>query len=82
MHADGPTSVPDQTGVTGEHRLRRRLPGPAEYAGTALLEWRVQEPNAACVMDRGIADVLDAGGIGTAHGVPFVGENMHLRRKR
>ena len=71
-----------QTGATSEHRLRRRVRGYAECAGTRLLEQRVRELNAAGLMDREIAAALNAEGIATAHGTLFTGENVHLCRKR
>jgi DNA invertase Pin-like site-specific DNA recombinase len=71
-----------QTGATSEHRLRRRVQGYAQYASTERLERRVRELNAAGMMDREIAAALNAEGLVTAHGPPFVGENVHLLRKR
>jgi DNA invertase Pin-like site-specific DNA recombinase len=71
-----------QTGAASEHRLRRRVQGYAEYTDTARLERRIRELNAAGMMDREIADSLSAEGIATAHGTPFSGENVHVRRKR
>ena len=71
-----------QTGATSEHRLRRCVPGYAEYASTALLERRVRELNGAGLMDREIAAALNAEGLATAHGPPFLGQNVHALRKR
>jgi DNA invertase Pin-like site-specific DNA recombinase len=71
-----------QTGATSEHRLRRSAQGYAHYAGTAQLEQRIRELNAAGMMDREIAATLNADGVSTAHGTSFVGENVHLCRKR
>ena len=59
-----------QTGATSEHRLRRSVQGYAHYANTAELERRIRELNAAGMMDREIAAVLNAEGISTAHGTP------------
>ena len=71
-----------QTGATSEHRLRRSVQGYAHYASTAQLEQRIRELNGAGMMDREIAATLNADGISTAHGTPFVGENVHVCRKR
>jgi DNA invertase Pin-like site-specific DNA recombinase len=71
-----------QTGATSEHRLRHNVQGYAHYASTAELEQRIRELNAAGMMDREIAAVLNAEGISTAHGTSFVGENVHVCRKR
>ncbi len=71
-----------QTGATSEHRLRRSVQGYAHYANTAELERRIRELNAAGMMDREIAAVLNAEGINTAHGTSFMGENVHVCRKR
>ncbi len=70
-----------QTGAASEHRVRRRVQGYADYAGTGQLERRIRELNAAGMMDREIADVLNAEGTATAHGTSFAGENVHVRRK-
>ena len=51
-----------QTGAASEHRVRRRVQGYADYAGTGQLERRMRELNAAGMMDREIADVLNAEG--------------------
>jgi DNA invertase Pin-like site-specific DNA recombinase len=71
-----------QTGGTSEHRLRRSVQGYAHYAGAGRLERRIRELNGAGMMDREIAAALNSDGIGTAHGTPFSGENVHLCRKR
>ena len=71
-----------QTGATSEHRLRRSVQGYAQYASTAELERRIRELNAAGMMDREIAAALNTDGISTAHGTSFMGENVHLCRKR
>lgn len=71
-----------QTGATSEHRLRRSVQGYAHYASTPQLEERIRELNGAGMMDREIAAALNADGISTAHGTPFVGENVHVCRKR
>ena len=49
-----------QTGATSEHRVRRSAQGYADYAGTAQLERRIRELNAAGMMDREIAERLNA----------------------
>ena len=71
-----------QTGATSEHRLRRNVQGYAQYADTPRLERRIRELNAAGLMDAAVAAALNAEGLRTAHGAPFVGENVHLCRKR
>lgn len=71
-----------QTGATSEHRLRRVVQSYAHYASATKLEQRIRELNAAGMMDREIATALNADGISTAHNTPFVGENVHLCRKR
>ncbi len=71
-----------QTGATSEHRLRRSVQGYAHYANAAQLERRIQELNAAGMMDRAIAAALNADGICTARNTSFVGENVHVCRKR
>jgi len=71
-----------QTGATSEHRLRRSVQGYAQYASTGQLEQRIRELNAAGMMDREIAAVLNAEGAATAHGTSFAGENVHVCRKR
>lgn len=71
-----------QTGATSEHRLRRSVQGYAHHADAAELERRIRELNAAGMMDRAIAAALNAEGISTARNTPFVGENVHLCRKR
>ena len=71
-----------QTGATSEHRVRRNVQGYAQYADTARLERRIRELNAAGLMDAAVAMALNAEGFRTAHGAPFVGENVHLCRKR
>lgn len=71
-----------QTGAASEHRLRRNVQGYAHYASAADLEQRIRELNAAGMMDREIAARLNADKISTAHGTRFVGENVHLCRKR
>lgn len=71
-----------QTGATSEHRVRRNVQGYAQCADTARLERRIRELNAAGLMDAAVAMALNAEGFRTAHGAPFVGENVHLCRKR
>src|SRR4051794_22757909 len=71
-----------QTGAASEHRVRRSVPGYDQYAETARLERRIRELNAAGLMDREVAARLNAEGLRTAHGTAFVGENVHLCRKR
>ena len=71
-----------QTGAISEHRLRRSVQSYAQYASTAELERRIRELNATGMMDREIAAALNADGISTARNTPFVGENVHVCRKR
>ena len=71
-----------QTGATSEHKLRRRVQSYAQYASATELERRIRELNATGMMDREIAAALNADGISTARITPFVGENVHLCRKR
>ena len=71
-----------QTGATSEHRLRRNVQGYAQCADTPRLERRIRELNAAGLMDAAVAAALNAEGLRTAHGALFVGENVHLCRKR
>lgn len=71
-----------QTGATSEHWLQRRVQGYAHYASAADLERRIRALNAAGMMDREIAAALNAEGISTARNTPFMGENVHLCRKR
>jgi hypothetical protein len=71
-----------QTGAASEHRVRRSVPGYDQYAETARLERRIRELNTAGLMDREVAARLNAEGLRTAHGTAFVGENVHLCRKR
>ena len=65
-----------------EHWLRRRVQSYAQYASATELERRIRELNATGMMDREIAAALNADGISTARNTPFVGENVHLCRKR
>ena len=71
-----------QTGAMSEHRLRRSVQSYAQYANAVELERRIRALNAAGMMDREIAAALNAEGISTARNTPFVGENVHLCRKR
>ena len=71
-----------QTGATSEHWLRRSVQSYAHYASAADLERRIRALNAAGMMDREIATALNAEGISTARNTAFVGENVHLCRKR
>ena len=71
-----------QTGAASEHRVRRSVQGYDQYAETARLERRIRGLNAAGLMDREVAARLNAEGLRTAHGTTFVGENVHLCRKR
>ena len=71
-----------QTGATSEHRWRRRVRSYADCAGAPLLEHRIREMNAAGMMDREIAVALNAEGIMSARGTPFLHGTVHLLRKR
>ena len=71
-----------QTGATSAHRLRRRVQGYVQYADTAQLVQRVRDLNAAGMMDREIAVMLNAEGTITGHGTSFAGGNVHVCRKR
>ena len=71
-----------QTGVTSEHRLRRRVQGYAHCADAQALEHTVRELNGAGMMDREIAAALNVQGLRTAHATAFTGGNVHACRKR
>lgn len=71
-----------QTGAASEHQVRRSVQGYSQYAETARLERRIRELNTAGLMDREVAATLNVEGLRTAHGTAFVGENVHLCRKR
>ena len=71
-----------QTGAVSEHRLQRRVQGYAQHADTARLERRIRELNTEGLMDSAVAAALNAEGFRTAHGTGFVGENVHVCRKR
>jgi DNA invertase Pin-like site-specific DNA recombinase len=71
-----------QTGATSEHRLQRRVRAYAACANTDLLERRIRELNEVGKMDHEIAATLNAEGIMSARGVPFLHGTVHLLRKR
>jgi DNA invertase Pin-like site-specific DNA recombinase len=71
-----------QTGATSEHRLQRRVRSYTTCANMDLLERRIRELNQAGKMDHEIAATLNAEGIMSARGVPFLHGTIHLLRKR
>ena len=71
-----------QTGATSEHWLQRRVRAYTACANLDLLERRVRELNAAGKMDREIAAILNAEGIMSARGVPYLHGTVHLLRKQ
>jgi DNA invertase Pin-like site-specific DNA recombinase len=71
-----------QTGATSEHRLQRHVRCYEECSSKDLLECRVRELNAAGMMDGKIAATLNAEGIMSARGTPFLHGTVHLLRKR
>ena len=71
-----------QTGATSEHRLQRKVRSYADCAGPDRLERRVRELNTAGKMDHEIAAILNAEGIMSARGTPFLHGTIHLLRKR
>jgi Recombinase zinc beta ribbon domain len=71
-----------QTGATSEHRLQRKVRSYADCAGTDRLERRIRELNAAGKMDHEIAAILNAEGIMSARGTPFLHGTIHLLRKQ
>jgi DNA invertase Pin-like site-specific DNA recombinase len=71
-----------QTGATSEHRLQRQVRSYAECSSRDLLECRIRELNAAGMMDHEIAATLNAEGIMSARGTPFLHGTVHLLRKR
>lgn len=71
-----------QTGAMSEHRLQRRVRSCAECSSTDLLEHRVRELKAAGRMDHEIAATLNAEGITSARGTPFLHGTVHLLRRR
>jgi hypothetical protein len=71
-----------QTGATSEHWLQRRVRAYTVCANLDLLERRVRELNAASKMDHEIAAILNAEGIMSARGVPFLHGTVHLLRKQ
>ncbi len=71
-----------QTGATSEHRLQRHVRCYKECFSKDLLESRVRELNAAGMMDGEIAATLNAEGIMSARGTPFLHGTVHLLRKR
>jgi DNA invertase Pin-like site-specific DNA recombinase len=71
-----------RTGATSEHRLQRRVRSYAGCANLELLKSRVRALNAAGKMDHEIAAILNAEGIMSARGVPFMHGTVHLLRKQ
>ena len=71
-----------QTGAASEHRLQRHVRCYEECSSKDLLERRVRELNAAGMMDGEIAATLNAEGIMSARGTPFLHGTVHLLRKR
>jgi DNA invertase Pin-like site-specific DNA recombinase len=71
-----------QAGAASEHRLQRQVRSYAECSSRELLERRVRELNAAGMMDREIAATLNAEGVMSARGTPFLHGTVHLLRKR
>jgi DNA invertase Pin-like site-specific DNA recombinase len=71
-----------QTGAVSEHRLQRQVRSYAECAGKNLLEQRIRALNAAGRMDHEIAAILNAEGVMSARGTPFLHGTVHLLRKR
>lgn len=71
-----------QTGATSEHRLQRKVRSYADCASTGLLERRIRELNAAGRMDHEIAAILNADGITSARGTPFLHGTVHLLRRQ
>jgi len=71
-----------QTGATSEHRLQRKVRSYADCAGTDRLERRIRELNMAGKMDHEIAAILNAEGIMSARGTPFLHGTIHLLRKQ
>jgi DNA invertase Pin-like site-specific DNA recombinase len=71
-----------QTGATSEHRLQRRVRSYTACANMDRLERRIRELNRAGKMDHEIAITLNAEGIMSARGVPFLHGTIHLLRKQ
>jgi DNA invertase Pin-like site-specific DNA recombinase len=71
-----------QTGATSEHRLQRRVRSYTTCANMDGLERRIRELNEAGKMDHEIAITLNAEGIMSARGVPFLHGTIHLLRKQ
>jgi hypothetical protein len=71
-----------QTGATSEHRLQRRVHTYRDYIDLDRLRRRITELNAACKMDKEIAETLNKEGFVAARGCKFKGENVWLLRKR
>jgi hypothetical protein len=71
-----------QTGATSEHRLQRRVRSYTTCANMDLLECRIRKLNQAGKMDHEIAAILNAEGIMSARGVPFLHGTIHLLRKQ
>ncbi|PHK93466.1 transposase [Pseudoroseomonas rhizosphaerae] len=71
-----------QSGAISEHRVQRRVRSYADCADPALLERRIRALNAAGKMDHEVASILNAEGIVSARGAPFLHGTVHLLRKR
>jgi len=72
-----------QTGATGEHCITRRVHSyGSDYHDLDQLRERITELNARGLMDRQVADVLNAEGVLSARSGPFTYENIWLLRKR
>ena len=72
-----------QTGATSEHRISRRVHSYADdYKDIDQLRTRVTELNQKGLMDRQVADVLNADGTLSARSRPFTYENIWCLRKR
>ena len=71
-----------QTGAASERRVQRHVRCYEECSSKDLLERRVRELNAAGMMDGEVAATLNAEGVMSARGTPFLHGTVHLLRKR
>ena len=72
-----------QTGATSEHCISRRVHSyGGDYHDLDQLRKRITELNARGLMDRQVADILNAEGVLSARSRPFTYENIWLLRKR
>jgi hypothetical protein len=71
-----------QSGATSEHRVQRRVRSYADCTDPDLLQRRIRALNAAGKMDHKVAAILNAEGIMSARGAPFLHGTVHLLRKR